>query len=268
MKAAGIVYPADYFRPFLPDATFRAESEAFAERGVKIFTLDRSGLRPQPQSGQRYLYRGWMLSLTQYRQLYADWSRAGVLPLITPEDYALCHYLPNWYPLLQAWTPETHRIAFDEDLPTFLAALQAEGWSEFFLKDDVKSLKTGLGSRLNSPEQGARWLQEMRQFRPELEGGICIRRVEDWLPETEERWFVWQGQPFGPKCDSGQLKSPEAILLPDPVKAACEVINSPFFAVDVVQNKAGQWRLVELGDGQVSDLVGWLPEHFVELILS
>jgi ATP-grasp domain, R2K clade family 3 len=31
------------------------------------------------------------------------------------------------------------------------------------------------------------------------------------------------------------------------------IIDAPFYSVDVVENLAGELRLVELGDGQVSD---------------
>jgi hypothetical protein len=32
--------------------------------------------------------------------------------------------------------------------------------------------------------------------------------------------------------------------------------------VDVVQRADRVWRVVEIGDGQVSDLVGWTPDQF------
>jgi hypothetical protein len=36
--------------------------------------------------------------------------------------------------------------------------------------------------------------------------------------------------------------------------------------VDVVQRADGQLRIVEIGDGQVSDLVGWTPERFASIL--
>jgi hypothetical protein len=40
---------------------------------------------------------------------------------------------------------------------------------------------------------------------------------------------------------------------------------SPFFSVDVALREDGVARIVEIGDGQVSDLVGWSPERFAEM---
>jgi hypothetical protein len=42
-------------------------------------------------------------------------------------------------------------------------------------------------------------------------------------------------------------------------------IKSRFFSVDVTEREDGQLRVVEIGDGQVSDLVGWTIERFVEV---
>lgn len=42
-------------------------------------------------------------------------------------------------------------------------------------------------------------------------------------------------------------------------------IKSHFFSVDVAMRSDGRLRVVEIGDGQVSDLVGWEPGRFAEL---
>ena len=214
-----------------------------------------------------------MQTLPQYQELYRTWSQQGILPQVSPETYALCHYFPNWYPLLKAHTPETVRLEllpgqkpdadFAAELQTTLEALEAEGWSGFFLKDDVKSLKTGLGSRLNTSTQAKDWLKAFCQIR-ELEGGVCVRRLEEWQVNTETRWFVWQEEAYGPHGEQGNAHSAD---LPAPVQAALQAIDSPFYSVDVVQNAQGQWRLVELGDGQVSDTVGWTVERFGEIFV-
>ena len=244
MRPTGIVYPADYFKPRLPDSNYAAEADVFRQQGLNILTWDAHGLHGNVQAG-RYLYRGWMQRLAQYREMYAAWSQQGLLAITSPEQYALTHYLPNWYTLLRKFTPETERLellgrvdkAFAEELVDELNALQAQGWPEFFLKDDVKSLKTGLGSRLHSPEQAETWLKQFCQYR-DLEGGVCIRRVESWLPESETRWFIYREQAFGPEA---------GLPIPEAVQAASECIDSPFFSVDVVQDQQGQWRSGGIG---------------------
>jgi hypothetical protein len=42
-----------------------------------------------------------------------------------------------------------------------------------------------------------------------IEGGICVRRVEDLLTETEKRFFIIKGKPYSPVSDE---PIPEIIL--------------------------------------------------------
>lgn len=76
------------------------------------------------------------------------------------------------------------------------------------------------------------------------------------MPATEQRYFVVDGQPF--------VASPNAPI-PNIVSICAERIDSRFFAVDVVDRADGCKRIVELGDGQVSDLVRWTPKRFATL---
>ncbi|PIQ26039.1 hypothetical protein COW36_02465 [bacterium (Candidatus Blackallbacteria) CG17_big_fil_post_rev_8_21_14_2_50_48_46] len=245
------LYPADYFKPRLPDAQFQTEAKALENAGFQVQVWN--GQVFSPNTPIRALYRGWMLSLKDYQNLYAQWAKAGVLPLTSPEQYGLCHYLPNWYPLLSEWTPETVRIKTPEELPEILESLN---WDSYFLKDDVKSLNTGNGSHVKTLAEAQEWVREMKQFKGRIEGGICIRRWESWLPESEVRWFIWKGKAFSPQSETE---------IPPPLEKVLQEIAAPFFSVDLIQNSLGEWRIVELGDGQVSDLKNWSPERFADI---
>ena len=99
-------------------------------------------------------------------------------------------------------------------------------------------------------------LAEMQKYRGEIEGGICVRRVEDLLPETERRYFVLQGIPHSPE---------PSVEIPEVVCRCAERIPSKFFSVDAATRSDGVLRVVEIGDGQVSDLTGWSAERFAEM---
>jgi len=75
------------------------------------------------------------------------------------------------------------------------------------------------------------------------------------MPETEERYFVFKSRPF---CSSGRV--------PDGVRAAAERIDSPFFTVDTVQRRNGVIRIIELGDGQVSDRKKWTAAQLIDVL--
>jgi hypothetical protein len=155
--------------------------------------------------------------------------------------------------LIAEFTPETRIFPPDTDLANALPSL---GWSEYFIKDYVKSLKTSVGSRVSSPEQAAIVASEMLKFRGKIEGGFCVRQVENFLPETERRFFVMNSIP----CSmNGEI--------PAIVSECSQRIRSPFFSVDVIQRADGKLRIVEIGDGQVSDIVGWTPENFAKSLV-
>jgi hypothetical protein len=212
----------------------------------------RIGLHGLPESAT-VLYRGWMLAPAQYEALERAAGAAGASLLTNVEQYRMAHYLPNWYPLVSEFTPETHVFGLDEDLVEELRAL---GWPRFFVKDYVKSLKTSTGAIIESPEAITDLLDEMVRFRGEIEGGVCVRRVEEFQPETERRYFVLQGRAWA--AEAGEE-------VPELVGEIVRRIDSRFFSVDVVLRADGVLRLVEIGDGQVSDLVGWSAARFAEV---
>ncbi len=135
------------------------------------------------------------------------------------------------------------------------AGLRNLGWNRFFIKDFVKSLKTGSGSLIERPEQIDLLMQEMQQFRGKIEGGICARQFEEFKPETEQRYFVLDGL----------AASFDGAPPPQIAQDCAGRIPSRFFSVDVVERADGVLRVVEIGDGQVSDLVGWSVPRFAEL---
>jgi hypothetical protein len=93
----------------------------------------------------------------------------------------------------------------------------------------------------------------MQQFRGEIEGGLCVRRVEPFVADSERRYFVLDGKAFSANGDP----------VPPLVETVAPRIPSRFFSVDVICRTDGVMRIVEIGDGQVSDLVGWSAGAFV-----
>lgn len=249
-----VVFPADYFKPARPDEMFVDQAQAFAGAGfaVSVWPEDNQTLKPVLETGETVLYRGWMLNAGAYAALAAKVEQAGAQMFTTPAQYLSAHHLPNWYPLISDLTPET--VCFP-DLANIRAELEKLGWSGFFVKDYVKSLKTSLGSRLEHADAIDVLMAEMQKFRGQIEGGICVRRIETFRSETERRFFVLKGVPY----------SPDGLKVPELVRQVAERIHLPFYSVDIIQREDGVWRVVEIGDGQVSDLVGWSVTRFVEV---
>lgn len=255
------LYPSDPFDKKSPDEDYREEYESALAGGLKccLFSLEDFELgefRPRPalEVGATVLYRGWMLALDKYSKLCDAIRAKGAIPLTSPEAYAHCHHLPNWYALCRDITPQTVFLSRDADFALALSDLE---WPGYFVKDYVKSLTTSRGSLANTPAEVGEIVDQIESYRGQIEGGVCVRRFESFAPDTEERFFVLRGQAHGRNH-----------VVPDIVQHIAGVITSPFFSVDIVTSTDRTLRLIELGDGQVSDRKQWPANRFVQMLLG
>lgn len=241
------------------DEAYAEEFAAINSVGLSwsLFSLEdfeENWFRPRPeiQAGTKVVYRGWMMTPAIYAQLVSAVDAHGAKLSTNASEYQLCHYLPDWYPLCVDWTPETVIADTGSD---FSKLMQDKHWPAYFVKDYVKSLTTQLGSVSESPEGIADVVALIEKYRGSIEGGVCIRKFEELLLDTEERYFVLNGKAFS---RNGSV--------PTLVHQVAKKILSPFFSVDTVWAKSGQLRLIELGDGQVSDRKKWSPEQFAAML--
>ncbi len=254
-----LLYPCDPFNKMKPDEAYEEEFSTAQHAGFtwfpfsyEDFELGEFKPRPKPAFAGEILYRGWMLTSTRYAQLQGAIESLGATVAVSAERYRQCHYLPEWYERCKDVTPKTIVLLKDDD---FAAALSTTGWSAYFVKDFVKSLTTSRGSVARSISEVREVVDLIERYRGQLEGGVCIRELENLLPETEERYFVFRGKAF---ARDG--------VVPELVKDVARRIDSPFFSIDVLLNKEGTARLIELGDGQVSDRKKWSAEAFIEML--
>ncbi|MDX8399027.1 MAG: ATP-grasp domain-containing protein, partial [Gallionellaceae bacterium] len=207
--------------------------------------------RPPLTQGDKVIYRGWMLTPDSYAKLQVAIESHGGKVLTSLAQYRHCHYLPEWYPICEDITPKTIILNKNTD---FKSALATKEWSAYFVKDFVKSLTTSRGSVAKTPDEVTEIVSLIEKYRGQIEGGVCVRQFEDLCPETEERYFVFNHTPF----------SRDGII-PDIVTTIAARIESPFYSVDIVLASNGTPRLIELGDGQVSDIKKWPANRFVEI---
>ncbi|HLX64244.1 MAG TPA: ATP-grasp domain-containing protein [Planctomycetota bacterium] len=132
-------------------------------------------------------------------------------------------------------------------------------WGAYFIKDYVKSLKTARGAIVRDPVEAPALLAEMAEYRGEIEGGICVRRVEEFALNSEQRYFVINGKAYSADENAG---------IPMLVETCAEKVPSNFFSVDIARRSDGVLRVVEIGDGQVSDIVGWTANSFARMWAS
>lgn len=256
-----ILFPASIDHPRQVDELYQAEYDAACAQGwaCGVFStedFEEGFFRPYPlwSAGQTIVYRGWMLSAHAYTRLHCAIVAKQGQPLTSPDQYQQCHYLPNWYASCESWTPKTIFCQPDSNFEHLLAPY---AWSAYFVKDHVKSLTTSQGSVAQTIEQIPDIIQALRAYRGHIDGGICIREFEHLQTDTEERFFVMQGQVY--------TRHP-SVIPPTFLDEVAKRMDSPFFSADVIQNQHGDWRLIELGDGQVSDYKKWDVSAFIAMI--
>jgi hypothetical protein len=187
------------------------------------------------------VYRGWMLAAAEYDQL------ARLLPLaVSPAEYLSSHHATGWYEAVA-------RHTFPSRFLMEPAALSFSAGQRYFVKSLVKSF--GTDSVLTSQQQLADCWQQQ-----ELPTGatLFVRDFVDLKPASERRFFVVRGQALGA----------QGAVLPEGLQAAVAALQPRlFYSFDVAETVAGQPVLVEVGDGQVSDLKEWSVAEFGSRVL-
>lgn len=253
-----LLFPSDPIDKKRPEEAYQEEFDEAKALGVACslfseeeFKIGRFRPIPEFELGNVVLYRGWMLSPDEFAGLANAITSKSVRPFTTPDQYRLCHHLPGWYNLCKEFTPET---IFLERCSDFRKELAGINWPKFFVKDYVKSLTTSRGSTASSVEEVVEIVELIEKYRGQIEGGVCVRKFEELCPETEERYFVFQGRPFAREG-----------AIPGVVKECAKRVDSPFFSVDVVNAADGRLRIMEIGDGQVSDKKKWPAAKLIEM---
>jgi len=262
--AFSILYPMHPLYPKQADGDYQNEFlEMKEQEGVtcSLFDfdafIDGSKVKPRPpfERDENVLYRGWMMTPTQYSRLVQSMERWDVPPVTSVEQYTRCHHLPGWYEACSDLTAETHFVYPEKGEDTVKIATNL-GWDSFFVKDFVKSNTASKGSIAQSPAEILEIIEQLEEYRGQLEGGIALRKVEHYVPDSERRFFV-----VNDKCYSYDQEVPSI------VETVAARIQAPFISVDVARlQDGGDWRVIELGDGQVSDKKEWPLDRFVEVL--
>ncbi|MFH8382902.1 ATP-grasp domain-containing protein [Kitasatospora sp. NPDC018058] len=243
-------------------------------------------VRRVPRDSGPLWYRGWMLPSARYAEFAAALTARGGNLLTSAPGYAAAHELPGWYGAFEGatppsvWIPSTGTAApGPEELAAAAARLGGSGPA--IVKDYVKSRKHEWHEACYVPELAdlaavgrvvGRFIELQGEF---LTGGVVLRRYEEFErsdggPDhasdgsdgangaggraVEARVWWLDGRPIliGPHPDA-----PHQEVEPDltDVPALVRRLGCRFVTTDLASRADGSgWRVVEVGDGQVSDL--------------
>jgi ATP-grasp domain, R2K clade family 3 len=283
---AAFLFPSEPFSPRRVDPDFAREMAAVEGLGWPAGLVDLEALQDEQDADRAVrhaptnvgltIYRGWMLTPTQYSDLYTALARRGTVLINRPDQYRHTHYLPESYPVIASYTPHTVWLPTSEvpDFDVVAALLAPFGDAPIVVKDYVKSRKHEWEEACYIPSASDRAAVErvVRRFL-ELQGtdlneGLVFREYvpfhrlgahpKSGMPLSEEyRTFVLDGEPF---LTTEYWEGTVYAGSPPPIEqfeVGLHAVDSRFFTADLAHTEAGPWKIVELGDGQVAGL----PEH-------
>jgi len=254
-----IIYPSIFNQV---DPSFKKEMIFAQSKGFLIAFLSEeesklSKIKYLPHNPS-VIYRGWMLSEDEYWALSLQVEAQGSHLVNGLNQYMFSHHIPNWYKVLKDFTIETKQF---EDKTGAMALFETDKTfteNGVFLKDFVKSLKTSRGSVAQSAEEVSEIVDEMIRVRGSLEGGLIVRKHVKIVHEV--RFFFFKGM----------LLCPDDVPFTDEMKSFARRVVSKlktytnFCSIDIGTTYQGETLLVEIGDGQVSDLLGFSNEYIWE----
>ncbi|MEC3982168.1 ATP-grasp domain-containing protein [Amycolatopsis sp. H20-H5] len=273
-----LLIPADVLRPRRPDEHFASEAAAAREAGMDVALVDHNALTradgaeeavAKVRSEGEAVYRGWMLRSEQYAAFDEALTRRGVRLRTTTEQYQRAHELPGWYDALAALTPRSAWTTGD-DRAAFDKACGELGSGRAVLRDYTKSMKhywTEAAYLPDLSDADAAWrvASRFRELRDDaFTGGFVVREFEELTAAEVRTWWVdGQCRLIGPHPDTPD-DTPPADLDLGGLAPVIARLGLPFVTVDLALRADGGWRVVELGDGQVSDRPSTLaPAEFV-----
>ncbi|MEU9081965.1 ATP-grasp domain-containing protein [Streptomyces sp. NPDC048357] len=277
---ATVLHCCDPMNERRADAHFMAEARQLRAAGGTALLVDHDALLagdPEravarvPEGAGAVWYRGWMVPSERYAALDAALRRRGAELVVTPEAYRRAHELPGWYGTFTGLTPVSGWLPAapgEVPDPRRLAALAAGlPPGAAVVKDYVKSRKHEWDEACYVPDLGdpaalhrvvARFVALQDEF---LAGGVVLRAFETFVapPSAAAEVRVWwrdgvprlvTAHPDSPVAEVPELPEPDLA----PVRAAVRALDCPFVTTDLALRADGVWRVVEVGDGQVSDL--------------
>lgn len=97
-----LLYPSNPLRLRQPDEQFAAEVDAIRVAGFEISVFSMEDFQvgqfrsfPTLPGESEVLYRGWMMSASEYQAFVSTLAQSGVRAFTSPENYLASHHLPN-----------------------------------------------------------------------------------------------------------------------------------------------------------------------------
>lgn len=262
-----ILFPSSYFNTKKVDEDLQQEYNAVLSTGLcKIlifgyeqwFDNNKLILNDFPNEEHLAIYRGWMMKPEQYERFYNLLLKKNIRLVTAPKYYILMHIFPNAYKDIKEDTAkmEIYPLKSKIDVEKL-----KKSFDKFIIKDYVKSVKgtefpVFFDQSINQKDFD-NWMDVFYKYRGELlTGGICVKEFLDlkhYGKNTNEYRVFYANN----KIISVSRNSDQENNFPKPPKNLIEKycnLNSPYYSIDYAELENGNWKIIEVGDGQVSGL--------------
>lgn len=223
-----------------------------------------------------------MIPSAAYSALADALAARGTPLMIGAAAYRTAHELPGWYETFEAVTPASRWLSGPPgqvpDTATLARLATPLGGGAGIVKDFVKSAKHVWDTACYIPDLTdsaglhrivAAFVAEQDRY---LAGGIVLRAFESFgagaRRAAEARVWWLDGVPL---LVGAHPDTPDERPVPplDRVAACVARLDARFVTTDLAVREDDVWRVVEVGDGQVSDLpAGTAPELIVGALLG
>ncbi len=216
-----------------------------------------------------------------YPGRYSSFEEFGINLIHTPNEYLRTSVLPEWYPLIEEFTPRSMWFKTPPAVEKIEACFE---WPVFVKGERQTSKHDGALSIIHSPEQYSKlksnwesnpilWWQRMvvREFR-KLAPAETYGSAEPMPKSFEFRTFWWRKRCVGigrywvaANYEIGREDEESVRTIGSRVAARIDV---PFLVIDFAKTVEGEWIVIECNDGQDSGYAGVNPRMMWSRILE
>jgi hypothetical protein len=260
-----LVFPSDPVFERRIDPVFAVERSVARELGLSTALISHDEIEAgnpdasvdairNAGSSQKVVYRGWMIEPSNYLKFEEKLLSAGLDLLTSSAAYREAHQLPGWYSAFEDFTPESAYAATFEEVEGYFAQ------GPVILKDFTKSMKHYWNEACFIPDIGERAharrvAAQFTELRGAVSGGYVLRRFENFVGTEVRSWWVEGKHVLNtPHPDTPNEAVDDVYTDLGFLGEAVNTLQSRFVTVDLSLRSDGAVRVVEVGDGQVSDI--------------
>lgn len=261
-----VAVPSDPLKPHRPTEHFAVEYDCARALGLDIGLVDHDALAAGDADAgiaalptvQDVVYRGWMLNAERYRAFESAVAARGGSLRASAEQYRTAHELPGWIAAVREFTAQAEMTVTDS-FDDFDAVCAQLGSGPAVLRDYVRSAKHYWTEAVFIPDVSDRAAARsvaarFRDIRDDdFAGGFVLRRFETYVSTEARTWWIDGSCALVTAHPDTPDSVPEDYVEPPGLAGAIKAMELPFVTADLAQRDDGAWRLIEIGDGQVSD---------------